>query len=453
MRISLFFKIFGLSLVVLGISLGLGTLLLERSMLLETRRQIESDNILLVRELSRGLALPLLKKDRLAIEDNLGVFEHTKGVLDIRVYDRNGTLAEHLSPHHRTEPSQRKQSGFSRGTGNPSDISFTAIPSSHLFRLRAPVRFQKIPVGAVELSVSDASYREVKRKILQTFLLLGGGSALLALAGSLFLGAFISRPVRDLRNATERLGKGDFTPVPPPLLADETSDLVLAFNRMAEGILHKDLLEKALVRYVSRDVAESLIGRPELIHLGGARQEAVILFCDIRNFTRLSSRLSPEEVVEVLNSYFDAFIDLVFRYRGSVNNIMGDGLMIVFGIPEFLPDHPELAIECALSMRESIQALSEERLKEGKPHVEFGFGLHVGSGILGNIGSRSRMEYTIVGETVNLASRIEQEAAPGEILLSDLLWERIPERSRPESSVSRTFLPKGIDRPIRIYAI
>ncbi len=453
MRISLFFKIFGLSLAVLGVSLGLGTLLLERSMLFETSRQIESDNILLVRELSRALALPLLKNDRLAIEDNIGVFEDTKGVLDIRVYDRNGNLAEDLSTHHRTETPQRKQSNFARVTENSEGITFTAIPSRRLFRLRAPVRFQRIPVGAVELSVSDSSYREVKRKILQTFLLLGGGSALLALAGSLFLAAFISRPVRDLRNATERLAKGDFTPVPPPLLADETSDLVLAFNRMAEGILHKDLLEKALVRYVSRDVAESLIGHPELIHLGGARQEAVILFCDIRNFTRLSSRLPPEEVVEVLNSYFDAFIDLVFKYRGSVNNIMGDGLMIVFGIPEYLPDHPELAVECALSMREAIEALSKERMEEGKPHVEFGFGLHVGSGILGNIGSRARMEYTIVGETVNLASRIEQEAAPGEILLSDHLWERIPERSRPKPSVSRTFLPKGLDQPIRIHVL
>ena len=119
MRISLFFKIFGLSLAVLGVSLGLGTLLLERSMLFETSRQIESDNILLVRELSRALALPLLKNDRLAIEDNIGVFEDTKGVLDIRVYDRNGNLAEDLSTHHAHGADPPLAEGMGRGVRWP----------------------------------------------------------------------------------------------------------------------------------------------------------------------------------------------------------------------------------------------------------------------------------------------------------------------------------------------
>lgn len=452
MRISLFLKIFGLSLLVIGPILLLGYILLEKSILLETRHQIKENNRLLMKELSSSLAIPLLNGDRLGVEDNIAVFEHAKGVLDIRVRDRKGHVIGELSPHHRMDDSQKTQS-----PKKPSDRSTAPLgnghPVPHPLTLHTRITFQGIPVGQVALSMSDAPYRRIREKIRETFLLLGGGSLALAFAGSLLLAAFISRPIRELRDASLQLIKGEFAPVRAPAIADETSDLVTAFNQMAGEILHKKLLEKALDRYVSRDVAESLILHPERIHLGGVRQETVILFCDIRNFTRLSSKLPPEEVVEILNSYFDAFIDMVFRYRGSVNNIMGDGLMIVFGIPEFLPDHPELALNCALEMRNSIEALSEERKRAGKPHADFGFGLHAGVGILGNIGSRNRMEYTIIGEAVNLAAKLQQEAGAGEILVTEALLNRIPEDKRPTIREKRSISPAGVDHFIEVYVV
>lgn len=453
MRISLFFKIFGLSLLIAAPPLLIGAILLENSLLLETRQQLRSDNLLLMKELSRSLAMPLLNGDRLGIEDNLSVFEHAKGVLDIQVLDRNGHLMGELFSHHSPEAPQRKNASPLKSSKNSGSRSFKAKSHHHRLDLQTQIRFQELPVGHLILSISDAPYRNVRKNIRETFLLLGGGTVALALAGSLFLAAFLSRPIRELRDAALRLIKGEFSPVASPVIADETSDLVTAFNKMAQEILHKELLEKALARYVSRDVAESLILHPERIHLGGVRQETIILFCDIRDFTHLSSRLSPEEVVEILNSYFDAFIDLVFRYHGSVNNIMGDGLMIIFGIPEFLPDHPELAVDCALEMRATIETLSSERIHAGKPHVDFGFGLHIGFGILGNIGSRNRMEYTVIGDAVNIAARIEQEAAAGEILISGDLYHRIPEEKRPPIRGKRSLSPDGVDHSLEVYVV
>ncbi len=453
MRISLFFKIFGLSLLIAAPPLLIGAILLEKSILLETRQQLQSDNLLLMRELSRSLAMPLLNGDRLGIEDNLSVFEHAKGVLDIQVLDRNGHLMGELFPHHSPDNPQSKNSLLLNSSKNSQNGSFPETNPHHRLDLRTRITFQGLPVGHLILSISDTPYRKVQKNIRETFLLLGGGSVALALAGSLILAAFLSRPIRELRDAALRLIKGEFSPVAPPVIADETSDLVTAFNSMAQEILHKELLEKALARYVSRDVAESLILHPERIHLGGVRQEAVILFCDIRNFTRLSSKLAPEEVVEILNSYFDAFIDLVFRYHGSVNNIMGDGLMIIFGIPEFLPSHPELAVACALEMRATIETLSSERIHAGKPHVDFGFGLHIGFGILGNIGSRNRMEYTVIGDAVNIASRIEQEASAGEILISRDILQRIPEEKRPTIRDKRSLSPDGVDHTLEVYVV
>ena len=453
MRISLFSKIFGLSLLIAGPPLMIGSMLLEKTILLETRRQIQSDNRLLMKELSRSLAIPLLDGDRLGIEDNLSVFEHAKGVLNIQVLDRKGHLMGELFPHHSPEGPQSKNSLSLNPSGKPETGSIHGESGDHRLDLRTRISFQGISVGHLILSLSDTPYRRVREKIRETFLLLGGGSFALALAGSLFLAAFLSRPIRELRDAALHLTQGEFLPVKAPVIADETSDLVIAFNSMAQEILHKELLEKALARYVSRDVAESLILHPERIHLGGVRQEAVILFCDIRNFTRLSSRLAPEEVVEVLNSYFDAFIDLVFHYHGSVNNIMGDGLMIIFGIPEFLSEHPELAVSCALEMRTTIDTLSCERIQAGKPHVDFGFGLHIGIGILGNIGSRNRMEYTVIGDAVNIAAKIEQEAAAGEILISGNLLQRIPEEKRPTIRDKRSLFPDGVDHSFEVYVV
>ena len=453
MRISLFFKIFALSLLIIGPPLMIGYLLLEKSMLLDTRQQIQSDNSLLMKELSRSLAIPLLNGDRLGIEDNLSVFEHAKGVLDIQVLDRKGHLMGELFPHHRPEGQQSKNSLSSELSEQSETDAPHGVPGQHRLDLRTRISFQGIAVGHLILSLSDTPYRRVREKIRATFLFLGGGSLGVAFVGSLFLAAFLSRPIRDLRDGALRLINGEFSPVKTPVIRDETSDLVVAFNTMAQEILHKELLEKALARYVSPDVAESLIHHPERIHLGGVRQEAVILFCDIRNFTRLSSKLTPEEVVEILNSYFDAFIDLVFRYHGSVNNIMGDGLMIIFGIPEFLPKHPELAVACALEMRSTIATLSSERIRAGKPHVNFGFGLHTGFGILGNIGSRNRMEYTVIGDTVNIAAKIEQEAAAGEILISGDLLQRISEDKRPEVREKRSIFPGGVDHSLEVYVV
>lgn len=331
-------------------------------------------------------------------------------------------------------------------------ISFEHLKKRHLYLLKAPINFKSVLVGSVHIYLSDDPYQQIKEQINRSFFFIGGISLFIALVGSLWLSAYISGPIRKLRDATRKIGQGTFDPVPAPTLPDETGDLVGAFNEMVADLKHKELLEKALVRYVSRDVAEHLINHPELVHLGGYRQETVILFADIRNFTTLSDQLPPEDVVQILNDYFNSFIDDIFLYKGSVNNIMGDGIMIVFGIPEYLPSHPDNSLECALSMREKILSLSKIRLKEGKPAVEFGFGLHIGEGVVGHIGSKTRMEYTVVGGSVNIAYRIQENAKAGEVLISDDLLKRC-KGSFFQASRSESLQMKGVKKPVLVHAI
>ena len=455
LRISLFYKIFLLSILTLSCALVSGYILLRTSLLQQTRLQLEKDNIRLAQELSRSLTLPLLKNDRLSIEDHLAIFEHSKGVLGILVFDHSGKSAGTLDNGNiigfESKENQQNDPMVLSGTKG-KQISFEHIRKQHFYLLKAPINFESVNVGSVHIFLSDAPYEAVRRQITRSFLLLGGISFLVALAGSFWLSAYISRPIRKLRDATGKISEGRFELVSTPYLQDETADLVGSFNVMVADLRHKELLEKALVRYVSRDVAEHLISHPELVHLGGYRQETVILFADIRNFTNLSEQLPPEEVVQILNDYFNSFIDDIFLYKGSVNNIMGDGIMIVFGIPEYLSDHPDLALECALSMKKKIESLSRTRQKEGKPAVEFGFGLHIGEGVVGHIGSKTRMEYTVVGSPVNIAYRIQENAGAGEIFVSDDLLKRCT-GSLFRTSRSSTLQMKGVKTPILIHVL
>ena len=457
MRISLFNKILFLSVLVLSFSLGFGYILLEHQILHQTKDQIAKDNRLLLLELTRSLSLPLLKNDRMALEDNLGVFEHSPGVLGVYVFDRKGVLEGRIEND--TTPSSGSRdllppqsAGVFRPNGKEG-LVLRHLKKRHIYQLSDPIQFHGVDVGQVVLFLSDAPYEIVRAKIARSFLFLGGGSLLLALLGSLFLSAYISRPIRSLRNATERILEGDFIRVSTPALRDETGDLVVAFNRMAREMEHKERLEKALIRYVSPDVAEHLINHPELIHLGGIRQEVVLIFADIRTFTRLSSQLPSEDVVQILNDYFNSFIDEIFLHQGSVNNIMGDGIMIVFGIPQFSESHPESALACALSIRKRIRDLSESRKAQGMPHVQFGLGLHIGEGVVGHIGSKTRMEYTVVGGPVNIAYRIQEEAGPGEILVSDNLWKRLAGNYESLRQTTRIVTPKGLDDPVLVHVL
>lgn len=180
----------------------------------------------------------------------------------------------------------------------------------------------------------------------------------------------------------------------------------VAYQYFVEG-REKRRVKRLFGRYVSKDIYEQLVENPALARLGGQRREMTVLFSDIRSFTTVSEAGEPEEIVAVLNVYFTRMVDIVFRHKGTLDKFVGDMVMALFGAPLDDPDHADHAVETALEMIEELRCLNEQWQAEGRPALDIGIGINTGPMIAGNIGSEAIMSYTVIGDAVNLGSRLE----------------------------------------------
>ncbi|MCQ6563013.1 adenylate/guanylate cyclase domain-containing protein [Paenibacillus mendelii] len=179
-------------------------------------------------------------------------------------------------------------------------------------------------------------------------------------------------------------------------------------------------------RFVPRTVVDEMLASGEEVTVGGQRRDISVVFVDIRGFTPMSEKLEPEQVIQVLNEYLDICTKAVFQWNGTLDKFIGDGVMAIFGAPVTLPNHPELAVRAALEMKRQSAELEERCLREIGVPVRFGVGVNSGPAVVGNIGSEAlRLDYTAIGDTVNLAARLEANAKPGQILISEETLARV----------------------------
>ena len=197
--------------------------------------------------------------------------------------------------------------------------------------------------------------------------------------------------------------------------------LVLAI----EDISDVSKVKNTFKRYVSKQVVDELLGDNAKLNLGGEQREVTILFTDIRGFTSMSEKMEPERVVTTLNEYFSDMIDIVFKHNGTLDKIIGDELMVLYGAPISGENDTQRAVETAVEMQDKIKELNKERRKRKEPPILVGAGINKGLVVSGNIGSRDLMDYTVIGDTVNVASRLCAAAGPGEIMVSDSVYKTI----------------------------
>jgi adenylate cyclase len=210
---------------------------------------------------------------------------------------------------------------------------------------------------------------------------------------------------------------------------DEIGDLTTAFNMMAKDLKDKVLIEDAFKRYVSHQVADEILKDPDVFakSLKGEKRKITAFFGDIRGFTTISENLPPEEVVAFLNSYLTDMTTIIFANEGTIDKFMGDCIMAIFGAPVIHSDDVFRAVKSGVEIQKKIEDLNKQRLSEGQQDIHVGIGINYGEAVVGNIGSTQRLEYTVIGDSVNTASRIQNLAAGGEIVVTESVYQEVKE--------------------------
>lgn len=222
---------------------------------------------------------------------------------------------------------------------------------------------------------------------------------------------------------------------------------------VTDDITQEHRLMSTLSRYVAREVAEQALENKETVKLGGTRTNVTILLADIRNFTSLSEQMPPEQVVDLLNTYYPRIINAVFRHHGMLDKFIGDAVLAVFGLPVSQEDDALRAVRAALEIRREVSALNRERARKRQVAIEIGIGISSGDVISGNIGSERRMDYTVIGDPVNVAARLEDlsKELGHKILVSDSVRAAV-EKEIPCEPLG-LFKVKGKQEDVPVFAV
>lgn len=282
------------------------------------------------------------------------------------------------------------------------------------------------------------------------YLFLGLTFLCLGLLQAVAISRSLTGPMGRVVEEMARVRDGDLSARAPVLSTDSVGVLSEGFNEMVAGLRRAALIRETFGRYVSGQVLEKIL---EGVDLSGEIRQATVLFSDIRGFTAMTENLSPRKLLASLNGYLDVMVDAVLDHGGMVDKFIGDSVMAVFGVPFGQKDHARQAVAAGLDMLKRLEKFNASIAGQGIPPWRIGIGIHSGEVIAGNIGSAKKLQYTVIGDVVNTASRIEQltKGYGKSLLVSGETWKFLGEGADGEEIA--TVVPKGKTRPITIYNI
>jgi len=286
----------------------------------------------------------------------------------------------------------------------------------------------------------------VLRAVLITIVLIAA-----AVVFSYLLAKRLTEPIHDLVLGMESVADGDFSRKVQVSTGDEIGFLADTFNSMADGLKEREFIKDTFKRYVTREVADKILSQKDDIVLTGEKREVTVLFSDIRGFARMAEEISPVELVSTLNDYFSAMIDIIFKYEGVLDKFIGDAIMAFWNAPLDQKNPALRGVLAAYEMQRALVAINKKREAAGKAPINMGVGINTGEAVAGTIGSEKKMEYTVIGDTVNVAQRLESVTLPGQILISESTYRKtggyVLARKLPPRAL------KGILRQVRIFDV
>lgn len=335
-----------------------------------------------------------------------------------------------------------------------ADETFTHDQWGEWLSATAPIKTSSgQTVGALGIDMRAADVSARLADLLLAHLAGVGCAAGLVILLSWRISKRVTEPLSQLKSGADQYRRGDFDRRIIVDTGDEFAELAKSMNEMAAAIKERETVKSAFARYVSQQVLDSILSSETGATLKGQRRRVTIFFSDIRGFTRMAESMAPEDVVAFLDAYFERMVDITFRNHGTLDKFLGDGLMAIFGAPTEDPFQEEHAIRAALEMQSELELLSKKLEQEGHPPLRIGIGINSGNAIVGNIGSETRMEYTAVGDTVNVASRIESltKETGSDVLISESTYDAV--RHAVEAKEMGSLSIKGRVHPVVCYAV
>ena len=369
----------------------------------------------------------------------------TTGPEDAQSRVLSTTLAPGLAEAMARQVATREVSSKSAVLNLGGEPSVTLIEPLSLLGGDNPVRI------ALQRSLREelAPSRELENIVL----LISLTALAVATIAALWIARGVSQPVQRLAAHTRQVATGDYTQRITLDREDELGQLATAFNQMTSGLAERDRVRDLLGKVVSPEIATQLLQSD--VKLGGEEREVTILFCDLRNFTTMSEKMPATEVLTLLNRYLDRMSTIIELHGGVIDKHIGDAIMALYGAPLAQADSAGRALETARVMADSLHELNLELTAEGKPRLEFGIGINTARVVAGNMGSHTRLNYTVIGDGVNLASRLEALTKEPVYRTSVIVSEATArtagqeERLRPLGEIT----VKGKTEPVRILAL
>ncbi len=318
---------------------------------------------------------------------------------------------------------------------------FTIVPAIAMLLLVMRYIYEKVITPGVAVEIL----------FLSTFLVT------VALIVAWYWGQTLKEDTENILRGLDDIGEGNFDVTLRIGRSDELGQVAHYINNMTKGLGLRERIKEAFGRFVSPEVAERFIREhiqnEKAFKMGGEKCEVTVLMCDLRNFTPLSETMPPEQLTEYLNTYFSEMVQAIRSHHGIVDKFIGDAIMAVFGIADQEEDSPISAVKAAIAMKQGLETFNASCAQSKLPVLQHGIGIHVGEVVAGYIGSLDRLEFTVIGRTVNIAARIEaQTKSPNPpILFSQEVVQRI-QTIFPVVSIGKIKL-KGVEQPLELFSI
>ncbi len=321
-----------------------------------------------------------------------------------------------------------------------------------LYTLKADIRrWGGESRGTISVKYSrEAIGRLLQRVLLKTIGLTAADLVIVVIFVYLIF-TVIVKPLNQLHQGVEALARGNYQTAVRVKSNDEIGDLTREFNTMVASLREKEIIRDMFSKYLSPDIADFILKNRDKVSFGGEVVRLSIMFADIRGFTSFSEKLPPKDIVRFLNSYLTRMVDIVFQYHGTLDKFLGDGLLAIYGAPVPDENHAYHAIQAGLAMIEHMAEYNKQRLSWGEEPIYLGIGINSGDTLVGNIGSGQRTEYTVIGDTVNTASRLEGLAGENELLISAATYEEV--RDLVECVPLGDFIVKNRVEPVTVYKV